>query len=105
MFISSMPKGVVLVDIESEGDVDLIEENIRAEDLNPRDVSVLSITHPHMNQDDGAAKAKKLFECRLATHEITAEIIESRFQKSQNKPPAAQRRIINVRKPRCWNLF
>ena len=51
---------------------------------------MLSITHPHMDQDDGAAKAKKLFECRLAAHEITAEIIESGFQKSQNKPPAAQ---------------
>jgi len=34
MFISSMPEGVVLGDIGSEGDVDLIEENIRAEDLN-----------------------------------------------------------------------
>ncbi|RLI38687.1 hypothetical protein DRO64_11500 [Candidatus Bathyarchaeota archaeon] len=80
---------LLLIDIGSEDDVELVEENIRSEDLNPKDVSVLFITHPHMDHAGGAVRAKKLFECKLAAHKITAEIIESRFQKSQNRPPAA----------------
>ena len=81
---------LLLIDIGSEGDVGLIEENIRFEDLNPKDVSVLFITHPHTDHADGAARAKRIFECKLAAHKITAEIIESGFKKSQNKPQPAQ---------------
>jgi len=80
---------LLLIDIGSEDDVKLVEENIRAEDLNPKDVSVLFITHPHKDHAGGAIRAKRLFKCRLAAHKITAEIIESGFQKSQ-KPSVDQ---------------
>ena len=81
---------LLLVDVGSEDDVKLIKENIRAEDLNPRDVSALFITHPHMDHAGGAYKAKRLFECRLAAHEITAEIIERGFRKRRDKLLSAQ---------------
>ena len=81
---------LLLIDIGSEGDVELVEENIRSEDLNPKDVLVLFITHPHTDHAGGAARAKKIFECKLAAHKITAEIIEGGFKKSQNEPQPAQ---------------
>ena len=81
---------LLLVDIGLEDDVKLVEENIKDENLNPKDVSILFITHPHMDHAGGAARAKRLFECRLAAHEIAAKIIESDFQKRRDRPTAAQ---------------
>ncbi len=76
---------LVLIDIGSETDVDFVEENIRKEGYNPRDISALLITHSHLDHAGGASKAKKVFGCKLAAHVLTAEAIESGVQKSQGE--------------------
>ncbi len=74
---------LILVDVGHEGDVEYVKENITDEDMNPRDVSTLLITHSHLDHAGGAAKAKETFNCRLAAHELTAKAIEEGFQGSQ----------------------
>ncbi len=70
-----------LIDIGHKSDVKSIEENLMEEGMKPKDISIILITHSHLDHAGGAAEAKQAFNSKIAANELTAKNLEVSLQK------------------------
>lgn len=66
---------LVMIDIGFGASLDLVASNIREQGFNPEAVSLVILTHCHVDHIGGAGEWRRLFGSRLAMHELDAEIV------------------------------
>ena len=69
--------GLVMIDAGGGGCVDTIAANIKAEGLDPRDISALLITHNHPDHSCGAAEIRALSGCEVYISASSRELLET----------------------------
>ena len=69
-------KGLVLIDCGLGEDIDRIISNIKALDLDPKDLKALIITHCHIDHIGGGAELKKKFNLETYAHKYDVPAIE-----------------------------
>jgi glyoxylase-like metal-dependent hydrolase (beta-lactamase superfamily II) len=75
-FIVDFDGKLVMIDAGTGTRPHTIETNIRELGYNPQDISILILTHCHVDHVGGAHYFQEKYGCRIVAHEIDAAIIE-----------------------------
>lgn len=76
-FVLDFGSELVMIDSGAGGSFRIMVENIEKAGLNPHDISMLILTHCHIDHIGSAPQFKRNFSCELVIHDLDADAVEN----------------------------